>query len=96
MKTLTFSDNKRPILTFEAETLEYQAEGTNATTGTPEILIVASGEITFQDTPPLEEMLGGDYEYLLTVTEGANELMCQRFHVLFLLLEPEQLAVRIW
>ena len=88
MKTLSFSDNKRPILTFEAEHAEFARDG-------DAFLIQAGGAVTFQDTPVLEEILHGERACLLSVTEGDEVLMQGRFTTTFLLLEPDTLAVRL-
>jgi hypothetical protein len=88
MKTITFSDTKRPILTFAAEHTELAADG-------DAFVIQASGEITFQDTPALEDLMHNNHACLLRVEEDATELMSGRFHATFLVLEQEMLVVRI-
>lgn len=88
MKTLNFSDNKRPILTFEAEHTEFARDGEG-------FVIQAGGAVTFQDTPVLEEILHGERACLLSVTEDGEVLMQGRFVTTFLMLEPDTLAVRL-
>lgn len=88
MKTLTFSTSKLPILTFVAEHAEFARDG-NA------FIIQAGGEVTFQDTPLLEEFLHGERDCQLRVSEGDEELLQGRFHTTFLVLETDSLAVRL-
>lgn len=89
MKTLHFFESKRPILTFEAEDVSYAPDG-------EEYLITANGEITFQDTPAIEELLHGVREgCFLQVSEGSETLLDSRVKTTFLVLEPEQLVLRI-
>lgn len=88
MKTLHFFETRRPILTFLAEDVNYAPEGT-------EILLTAQGEITLQDTPAVEELFHGKPSCFLQVKEGEEILLDGRFHVTFLVLEPNQLVVRI-
>lgn len=88
MKTLSFSTNKQPILTFVAEQVELARDG-------EAFIIQAGGEVTFQETPLLEEIFHGERECQLRVTEGEEELLQGRFHTTFLVLEHNTLAVRI-
>lgn len=88
MKTLSFSDSKRPILTFEAEQADFARDG-------DAFVVQAGGAVTFQDTPALEEIMHGERPCLLCVTEGGEELLNGRFHTTFLVLEEDALAVRI-
>lgn len=88
MKLLSFSDSKRPILTFEAENTEFSQDG-------DAYVIQASGAITFQDTPALEDMIHNNHHCLLRVSEGGQELLNGRYHSTFLVLEEEMLVVRL-
>lgn len=88
MKTLTFADSKRPIITFEAEYVNISQDGAD-------FVIQAGGEITFQDMPAFEELHHGNHPCLFTVTEGEAELLQGRYHVTFLTLEPTELVARI-
>lgn len=88
MKLLRFADSKRTILLFQASEVELARDGV-------EFLIQASGEITFQDTPALEELMHSNYACQFTVSEGETELLHGRYHVTFLTLEPDQLVARI-
>lgn len=88
MKTLSFSDSKRPILTFEAEHTEFAADG-------EAYVIQAGGAITFQDTPALEDLIHNRHPCLLRVEEDGQELLSGRFHTDFMALEQEMLVVRL-
>lgn len=88
MKTLHFFESKRPILTFQAEDVNYAPDGA-------EILLTAQGEITFQDTPAVEELFHGKPSCFLQVKEQEEILLDGRFSVTFLVLEANQLVVRI-
>lgn len=88
MKTIAFSDSKRPILTFEAENTEFSQDG-------DAYVIQANGTITFQDTAALEDLMHNNHPCLLRVTEGDAELLNGRFYATFLVLEEEMLVVRI-
>lgn len=88
MKTITFSDSKRPILTFVAEHTEFAADG-------DAYVIQAGGEITFQDMPAYEDLVHNGHSCLLRVEEDGQELLSGRFHADFMALEPEMMVVRI-
>ena len=88
MKILSFSDSKRPILTFEAEHTEFARDG-------DAFVIQAGGAVTFQDTPALEEIMHGQRECQFHVTESGEELLQGRFYPTFLMLEEDALAVRL-
>src|SRR5690349_4217633 len=99
MRTITFGSIKRKFLVFEAEEAEFAPDGAD-------FIISASGRITFQDVPAMEEILAlGRYACHLTVHEtgsgrvehGATgqELMHGRYLVTFLILEPEHFVARI-
>lgn len=95
MKTLHFFESKRPILTFEAEDLSYAPDGMDAE-GAPEFLVTAGGAITFQDMPLVEELIHGvKPSCFLQVKEGEQTLLDGRFRVTFLVLEPDQLVIRL-
>lgn len=88
MKTICFADTKRPILTFVTSEVELGRDG-------DAILLQAGGEITFQDMPALEELMYVKDDCLLSVHDGEKEMLHGRFHVTFLVLEPDQLVARI-
>lgn len=88
MKTLAFSSSKQPILTFEAEHAEFAQDG-------DAFIIQASGEVTFQDTPLLEEFMHGERACQLLVTEQGAELLQGRFLTTFLVLEPDTVVTRL-
>lgn len=88
MKTISFSDSKRPILTFEAEHTEFAPDG-------DAYVIQAGGNITFQDTPALEDLMHNHHHCLLRVEENETELLSGRFHADFIALEQEMLVVRL-
>lgn len=60
-----------------------------------EFLVTAEGAITFQDTAAIEELMHGKDSCLLHIREGEQVLLDGRFNVTFIVLEPEQLVVRI-
>jgi hypothetical protein len=88
MKIISFSDSKRPILTFEAEHTEFSQDGLA-------FLIQANGSITFQDTPALEDLTHSNHSCLIRVSENDETLLDGRFHTDFMTLETEMLVVRI-
>lgn len=88
MRIISFSDAKRPILTFKAEETELTPDG-------EAYLIQASGIVTFQDNAVLEEILHGARSCLIHVEENSETLLEGRFETTFLVLEEEQLVVRL-
>lgn len=88
MKTLAFSSSKQPILTFKAEHVEFAQDG-------DAFIIQAGGEVTFQDTPLLEEFMHGERACQLLVTEHGAELLQGRFLTTFLVLEPDSVVTRL-
>lgn len=88
MKIISFSTNRNPILSFEAEHTEFTQDA-------GAYVIQAMGEITFQDTPLLEEFLHGERDCQLRVTEGNTELLNGSFTTTFLHLEMDGFVVRL-
>lgn len=88
MKTLYFADSKRPILTFEAEHVDIAQDADG-------LIVQANGCITEQDSEALQEAMHSNYACLFTVKEAGEELLHGRFQVVFLNVEPEQMAARI-
>lgn len=95
MKTITLSNKKQPLLTFEAEEMGYEQDGVNAHTGAPEFVIQAHGRVVMQEAVAIEEMLFGNFPCTLTVTEGGEELMHQPFYLTLITLDAETLVARI-
>ncbi len=88
MKKITFSDTKRPILTFDAENTEFAQDG-------DAILLTAHGNISFQDQGAWEDIYSHNQNCLLSVTENDEEIMSGWYHATFMALEPEFMVVRI-
>lgn len=88
MHTLTFSDNKRTLAVFHAETLNFAREEAG-------LLITALGEMTQQDTPLLENYLNRAAECHVHLAEGEAEILSARFTVTFFTLEQNQIAVQL-
>ena len=88
MKTLLFSYPKRPILHFSAENVDFAREK-------EAFLLQAQGEISFQDTPALEELMYVHPACQFSVTEAGEELLHGHYSITILVLEPDQLVARI-
>lgn len=95
MKTITFSDPKRPLITFEASELAYDPQGVDDASGLPVFVISAEGVVVFQETIAVEEMVAGDYPCFMTVTENGAELMNSKCNATFLTFEPDHFVARI-
>ena len=95
MKTIAFSDAKRPLIAFDASELAYDPQGVDDATGLPVCLVSAEGAVTFQESIAVEEMVAGDYPCFLSVTENGAELLNCTCKVTFLTFEADHFVARI-
>ena len=86
MQTIIFSGHKQKIAEFSAETLNFVQQDDG-------LLLTAEGEMLFQDTPSVENMLNTSSPVHVTIAKEGNTVVDQPFQVTFFTLEPEALAV---
>lgn len=85
MQCLTFSRHKQKILEFVADGLEFGQEQGG-------LMLTCSGEITFQDTPLVEQVAQQDTPLHVELTRDGETVLDQTFEVMFFTLEPDRLA----
>ena len=86
MQTIIFSGHKQKIIEFAAETLNFAQQDGG-------LLLTAEGEMLFQDTPSVENMLNTNAPIHVAIMKGAQTVIDQPFQVTFFTLEPDNLAV---
>ncbi len=86
MHTLIFSDNKRKILEFRAEELQFEQQESG-------LSIHAEGEIVLQDTAALDDVSQANAHCHVAMISGHETLLDGRFQVTFFVLEPDHMAV---
>jgi hypothetical protein len=85
VQSVTFAYNKQKIAEFIAETLDF-------TRDTDGLVLIASGEMVFQDTPLIEALLNHRPNCRVTISKDGQTVIDQSFDVTFFTLEPDQLA----
>jgi hypothetical protein len=86
MQTIVFSGHKQKIAEFSAEMLNVVREDGG-------LLLTAEGEMIFQDTPSVENMLNAESTIHVTITRDGETVIDQPFKLTFFTLEPDNLAV---
>lgn len=89
MHAIIFSSHKQRIAQFRADGLSFEEDADG-------LLVMAQGEMVFQDTPSLENYLsGGGYCNVAILGDEDGTVIDDRFSVTFLVCEPNELVVRL-
>ncbi len=88
MQKIIFSDIKRTIAEFRADTLTFERQEGS-------LLISAEGEMLAQDTPALEEIASGNHACFVTVLKGEETVIDGQFNVTFFTLEANTVIVAL-
>lgn len=86
MQLITLSFPKQKIAEFSAENVEFTREEQG-------LLLTASGEMTFQDTPSLETLINEKPVCHITIEKDGQEILSQEMSVSVFSFEPNQIAV---
>lgn len=86
MQTIIFSGHKKKIAEFAAETMSFLREDGG-------LLLSAEGEMLFQDTPSVENMLNASEPVHITIMKGQEIVIDQPFSLTVFSFESEALVV---
>jgi len=86
MNIITFSGHKQKIAEFKASNINFVRQDGG-------LLLTAEGEMLFQDTPSVENMLASAEPYHVTIEKDGETVIDQPFRLTFYTLEPDALAV---
>ncbi len=86
MQSITFAHNRQTIAEFVAENMEFTRDPNG-------LLVTASGEMVFQDTPLVEALIADDSTCHVTIMKDGQTVVEQLFQVSFFTLEADNLAV---
>jgi hypothetical protein len=84
--TITFSGHKQKIAEFAAQTLNFARQDGG-------LLLTAEGEMQFQDTASVENMLASYEPYHVAIEKDGETVIDQPFRLTFYTLELDTLAV---
>lgn len=86
MQRIVFSRHRQKILEFAAEELQFaQQQGG--------LMLTGAGEISFQDTPLLEQFINHSEALAVTLLKDSETVLDARFNVTFFSLEHDSIAV---
>ena len=86
MQTIIFSGRKQKIAEFTAETMSFVREDGG-------LLLSAEGEMVFQDTPSVENMLNASEPVHITIMKGTETVIDQPFTLTIFAFEANTIAV---
>lgn len=86
MQIITFSGHKQKIAEFAAQTISFVREDGG-------LLLSAEGEMLFQDTPSVENMLNASEPVHITIMKGQETVIDQPFTLTIFAFEANSIAV---
>jgi hypothetical protein len=86
VQKVIFSNRKQRVAVFDAQTLDFAREPTG-------LLLTAEGEMIFQDTAAIEELVNHCAECGVTILKDGETVIDQTFRTTFFTLEADALAV---